>query len=315
MRRWDGLVDGYVVQLKTRGLAESTVTLRHRELVRFGVWLKARRPRLQLEQVEAEHIVRYVRARSSFHARSTVACAMSNLRCMGEYLVARGIWSANPLRWMRGPKCDPRQRLPRRLGRAEMTAIWTAASERRQAHARYQALCILAILYGTGLRRGELARLSVDDWDGEHGVLRIDGRKTGRPRCVPVGEGVWRCIEAYLPHRHNRLELASRLDEPALLINKHGHGVNGQGLSSVLRRLVESAGLERITLHQFRHSCASDLLEAGVTLPEVQRILGHAGIQSTVRYVTLTDPERVAAIGRHPINQFLAASEGKKERP
>jgi site-specific recombinase XerD len=58
-------------------------------------------------------------------------------------------------------------------------------------------------------------------------------------------------------------------------------------------------------LHQFRHSCASDLLEAGVRLHEVQRILGHQAISTTIRYVHIADPQRREAISRHPINDWL----------
>jgi integrase/recombinase XerD len=76
--------------------------------------------------------------------------------------------------------------------------------------------------------------------------------------------------------------------------------------------LAESAGVEGVTLHQFRHSCASDLLEGGATLPEVQRVLGHAAIESTVRYVAITDPNRNEAMKLHPINEFLANPAGRK---
>jgi integrase len=58
---------------------------------------------------------------------------------------------------------------------------------------------ILAMLSGTGLGRGELARLNVDAFDRNEGTLRIDGRKTGRERCVPLPEMMLRCLEAYLP--------------------------------------------------------------------------------------------------------------------
>jgi integrase/recombinase XerD len=313
MRRWDGLLDRYVARLQTRGLSVATIDSRSRELTRFGAWLKARRPRLQLEQVDADTIVRYVRMRSSFHARATVSSVVSELRCMGEFLVEAGIWPKNPLRWLRGPKLDVRRQIPKRIGQDELRAIWAAARGRRQEHARYQAVCVLAILYGTGLRRGELERLAVDDWDGEHGLLRVDGRKTGRQRHVPVGEGVWRCIEAYLPRRQNRLEMTGRLDERALLVNTLGERVSAESISNMVRRLAEEAGVGKVTIHQFRHTCASDLLEAGVTLPEVQKILGHAVIASTVRYLSIADPERAAAISRHPINRFLAPDEGQKE--
>jgi site-specific recombinase XerD len=313
MRRWDGLLDRYVARLQVRGLSVATIDSRSRELTRFGAWLKARRPRLELEQVDADTIVRYIRTRSSFHARATVSGVVSELRCMGEFLVEEGIWPKNPLRWLRGPKLDVRRQIPKRIGQDELRAIWAAARGRRQEHARYQAVCVLAILYGTGLRRGELERLAVDDWDGEHRLLRVDGRKTGRQRHVPVGEGVWRCIEAYLPRRQNRLELTGRLDERALLVNTLGERVSAESISSMVRRLAEEAGVGKVTIHQFRHTCASDLLEAGVTLPEVQKILGHAVIASTVRYLSIADPERAAAISRHPINRFLAPDEGQKE--
>jgi integrase/recombinase XerD len=313
MRRWDGLLDRYRAQLEVRGLCRATIDSRSRELGRFGAWLKARRPRLQLEQVDADTIVRYIRGRSAFHARATVSTVVSDLRCMGEFLVEAGIWPKNPLRWLRGPKLDARRQIPRRIGQDELKAIWAAAQGRRQEHARYQAVCILAILYGTGLRRGELERLTVDDWDREHGLLKVDGRKTGKQRQVPVGEGIWRCIEAYLPRRQNRLEQTGRLDERALLVNTLGERVSAYAISNTVRRLAQTAGIGKVTIHQFRHSCASDLLEAGVTLPEVQKILGHAVIASTVRYLAIADPERAVAINRHPINRFLGPEEGQRE--
>lgn len=305
MKRWDGLVERYCALQRTRGLAEATIGVRERELQRFGLWLKGRRPRPCLEQIDADLVVRYIQTRSAFHSRSTVAGVFSILRCMGEFLVQERIWRVNPLRWMRGPKMHLHRPLPRRIDREHQQALWAAAEARPQEHARYQAICILALLYGTGLRRGELERLEVDDWDSTSGILRVDGRKTGVERKVPVGEAVWRCIEAYLPRRHNRLEALSRLEQRALLVNTLGDRLTGMGVSLLVGRLVKSAGIPRVTLHQFRHSCASDLLEAGVTIPEVQRLLGHAAIESTVRYAAVADPQRVAAISKHPVNRIL----------
>jgi len=66
------------------------------------------------------------------------------------------------------------------------------------------------------------------------------------------------------------------------------------------------------SLHQFRHGCASDLLEAGVHLTEVQRILGPCVIATTVRYVHIADPQRRAAIELHPINTLLLSEQEVK---
>ena len=305
MRRWDGLVEKHVKDCESRGLAPSTIEKRTRELERIGAWLKRRRPKRQLEQVDGDLIVRYVSSRAAFRSRATVSSVVSDLRMMGEFLVREGIWRTSPLRWMRGPKMDPRRLLPRGLGREQLEKIWEAARARHAGHARHLALCTLAVLYGTGLRRGELERLDVGAWDRDAGLLKIDGRKTGQARHVAISAGVFRCIEAYLPHRHNVLEKVRRVDEQALLVNRIGERLSGASISRLVRGLADRAGIEGVTLHRFRHSCATDLLEAGASLPEVQRVLGHAAIASTVRYAAVTDPRRAAAMRTHPINEFL----------
>jgi site-specific recombinase XerD len=74
------------------------------------------------------------------------------------------------------------------------------------------------------------------------------------------------------------------------------------GIHAISRR----AGVSLHSLHQFRHTCASDLLEAGVHLAQVQRILEHSGIATTVRYVHIADPQRGTAMSLHPLNEWLA---------
>ena len=69
--------------------------------------------------------------------------------------------------------------------------------------------------------------------------------------------------------------------------------------------LSRRAGVPICSLHQFRHTCASDLLEAGVHLAQVQRVLGHAVIATTVRYVHIADPQRREAMQVHPLNDWL----------
>ena len=87
MKRWDPLVEKYAAILETRGLAKATIVMRERELVRFGSWLKARRPKPGLEELDADLIVRYVRNRSAFHSRSTVAHVVScyRARCLKDW--------------------------------------------------------------------------------------------------------------------------------------------------------------------------------------------------------------------------------------
>lgn len=305
MRRWDRLVETYIEGYRARGVSVERVATTDALLDRWGRWLKRRRPRVAIERIDADLIARYIDSCSSFRAKSTVYGTLSTMRGFGDFLVGQGHWPINPLRWMKGPKVTPYSRMPKRIDRAHLEAMWREAAESRGEHSARLWVTVLALLYGTGLRRGELARLEVDALDRAEGILRIDGRKTGRERCVPLPEMVQRCLEAYLPQRHNQLEKARRIGERALLVTRTGEPLTGQGISNGVHAIARRAGVGLHSLHQFRHTCASDLLEAGVHLAQVQRILGHSGIATTVRYTHIADPQRRQAMGLHPLNEWL----------
>lgn len=250
MRRWESLVDGYLRYCETQGLMEATRRGREAELTRWGRWLRRRRPRPAVEQINADVVLAYLRTRAAFHAKVTVAGVMTHLRGMGEHLVREGLWTSNPLRWMKGPKIDPRARVPKRIGRAHLKALWDEAAKKPEGYARTLAMAILAVLYGTGVRRGELERLDVADWSRDEGTLLVDGRKTGRERRSAVPTSVARCLEAYLPYRQNLLEKASRLEEPALFVTRAARRLKGDGIGQMVHRLAKRAGVPLVRMHQ-----------------------------------------------------------------
>ncbi len=229
------------------------------------------------------------------------------MRGFGDFLVRQGLWTISPLRWMKGPKVTAYSRLPKRIDQGHMQALWTEAARRGGEYRAHLLVTVLSLLYGTGLRRGELERLNMDAFDRAAGTLRIDGRKSGQERCVPLPEMVLRCLEAYFPRRHNQLERHGQLGEAALLVSRSGARLTGQQISNAVHAMSRRAGVAIHSLHQFRHTCASDLLEAGVHVAQVQRILGHAVIATTVRYVHIADPQRREAMQAHPLNDWLAA--------
>jgi site-specific recombinase XerD len=306
MRGWDQLLDGYVAEYGARGVAAGSVRRVSGVLERWGQWMKRCRPRPKVEAIDAALITRYMRSRKSFRAKATVYGTLSVMRGMGEFLVREGVWESNPIRWMKGPKLSPYSCLPKRLDRADVESLWRAAALSRGEYRRSLWLAVLALMYGTGLRRGELSRIQLADWDRESGLVRIDGRKTGRQRCVPVPDLTYRCLEAYLPLRHNEVERAGGLMTSSLLVGMDGRPLSEHSISMGVHRIARRAGVVLHTVHQFRHTCASDLLEAGVGLPEVQRILGHQAIATTLRYTHIAGPQRREAMALHPINDWLA---------
>lgn len=313
MQRWDRLQERYLEEYRARGRSEATNGHVRRQLEDWGAWLKRRRPRVVLERVDPQLLVDYVTARSTFKAKSTVYGVLSKMRGFGDFLVREGVWASNPLRWMQGPKVIPYGRMQRRLDRAHLDALWRAAASVQGEYSRHLWVTVLGLLYGTGLRRGELSRLNVDHIDREHGTIRLDGRKSGRERCVPLPDMVRRCLEVYWPARHNLLESCGRIGEQALLVSRCGNRLSSQSISNSVQRLARQAQIPFSSLHQFRHSCASDLLEAGVHIAEVQKILGHASVSTTVIYTHIADPTRRAAMARHPLNDWLLDTGGMSQ--
>jgi site-specific recombinase XerD len=281
-----------------------------RELERFGAWLKSRRPRPKLEQVTAELVVAYLRRRAQFKAKSTLYDIMCRLRRFGNWLVEHGHWTQNPLRWLRGPKIDPFSPAPQRINGSAIEILWRGALTRQQQRFyRHRYLGILALLYGLGLRRGELVLMNCEHWDAEQGTLLVQGRKTGRERRLAVPPVVEQCLTSYLPERQNHLEQLGLLQQRALWVNRHGGRLSGPAISHGIHTLARRLHVCLGSLHQFRHTCASDLLESGAGLHEVQKILGHQVISSTMRYLHISDPQRREAITRHPLNDWLKGTD------
>lgn len=305
MREWDQLVENHIRVCTTRGLSESAVLGRRRELERWGNWLKRRRPKPKVDQINAELILEYIQSRTAFHSKASVCGVMSHMRCMGEFLTQEGYWRQNPLRWIRSPKIDPRQRLPRRITQDHLRKLLKEASEISSTYRRALALTVLVLLYGTGIRRGELERLNAIDWDPKDLTLKIDSQKVGLERRLPIPSSIAPYLEAYLPLRQNRLIELGISEEPALFVGHRGQCLDGEAISALVHRLVKKADIPLLTIHQFRHTCASDLLEEGLGLAEVQRVLGHACIATTVRYTHIADPVRRKAAELHPINSIL----------
>ena len=300
MKRWDGLKDRFMEVYESRGLAACTVQMMSHEWDEWGCYLKNLRPRPRLDDVSAGMITEYIGRRCKFHARATQQGVMSRMRVIGEFFVSESIWRVNFLRWMQSPRVDKRHRLPRRVEKGALAKLMEAAASSRYEYCRYLWPAVLGVFYGTGMRRGELSRLDIFCWDSERGLLLVDSSKGRRERRVPLPPLAWQCLEAYLPRRQNILAARGIFQEPALFVSGKGTRIKPDGLGRGMGNLTARAGVEA-TLHQLRHTCASELIADGAKLPHVQKLLGHKTLTTTMLYLHIAGPELAEAMRRHPI--------------
>jgi integrase/recombinase XerD len=144
---------------------------------------------------------------------------------------------------------------------------------------------LLMTLYGTGMRRSELAHLKVSDIDSQRMIIRVVAGKGGKDRDLPLSPTLletlreywrWRTPKLYMfPTRTRGLPVEEPISDKTVWI----------ACSEAARR----AGIsKRVTPHTLRHSWATHLLEAGTDLRTIQVLLGHGDLETTAQYLHLS---------------------------
>ena len=147
---------------------------------------------------------------------------------------------------------------------------------------------LLAVLYGAGLRRSEVVQLDLGDYDPLHKTLRVLG-KGNKERAVPLSSGVVALLEAWLACRTGaagRLFLPLSRGGRVLFDTARGEprGLTGQAVLVIVRKLAVRAGVVPFSPHDTRRTFISELLDAGADVSTVQQLVGHANVNTPVRY-------------------------------
>lgn len=151
---------------------------------------------------------------------------------------------------------------------------------------------MLAVYYGCGLRRNEGTALDTGDILLKEKLVYVQKGKGYRERYVPMTEAVKEDLENYLFVA--RKEFLDTVDNPALFISARGKRLHGNSLINRLKKLAESAGIDReIGLHTLRHSIATHLLQSGMSLENVSKFLGHQSLESTQIYTHIVAETKV----------------------
>lgn len=169
----------------------------------------------------------------------------------------------------------------------------------------------LILLYTTGMRRGELLRLTIGEYDAKEHTLLIRGTKFNKSRLIPLSRDGWVELEAYLRLRRGRGTPSDPMDP--LFWNEAcgGHAYTGMGLYTTIRALFRSAGIHTVAgnlprVHDFRHAFAVQALlrwyrignDVQTKLPMLSIYMGHVSIVSTEYYLHFIDAVSQAASAR-----------------
>jgi integrase/recombinase XerD len=176
-----------------------------------------------------------------------------------------------------------RWHLPEILSKEEVARLINAAGNLMQR-------AILMILYGTGMRRAEVAHLKVSHIDSARMMIHVECGKGGRSRDIPLSPTLLETLREYwrlkkpqdylFPGRDNK-------DQP----------ISDKSIWYACKEAVRYAGITKhVTPHTLRHSFATHLLEDGTDLRKIQLLLGHGDLKTTARYLHLSESHLRAVV-------------------
>lgn len=253
---WRDDVEGWAVAQRAAGRSSETIALRRYHLTRLATWAAPRRP----EDLTLDDLLHWLGERD--WSRETLRSYRASVRGFYRWAVATGRVAVDPAAGL--PPVAPAQPRPRP---APPTAVVTAL---READQRVWLMIRLGV--EVGLRRGEVARVHsrdvLDDLGGWS--LRVHG-KGARERTVPLPDSLARALR--------------RLPEGYAFPGADDGHLSARWVGRLVSRMLP----EGVTMHALRHLCATELHDEHRDLRAVQRLLGHASVATTERYVAVRD--------------------------
>ena len=313
-----GWINRYLDREHVRRLADQSLYSYAHSLLHFVRWWENVHHTGDISEANltASTLLDYVRFQSSHQpppSASTindrVACADRAIRNAfpdAPFQVAHGFhqvyWHRRPLGLGR-PRFDLsrlRVREPRLtivpLSVDEVARFWSSFRNARD-------LAIVGLMLLHGLRSAEVIALNRDDVLLSEGQLRVRGEGS-KMRFLPLAPESRQLLDHYL-----RLERPDPCSAALFVVLKgraRGHRMTPAGLRSLFRHHRRTTGIQKANPHRFRHTFATDMVRAGISLPALMKLMGHADIQTTLHYVQVSPQDvylqyaRAAAQCIHP---------------
>ena len=150
---------------------------------------------------------------------------------------------------------------------------------------------LIEFLLATGARVSELASMSVSDISTETMTVHIRHGKGSKERITYISDVALKHLLSYL---HSRKETGS-----ALFYNKNHEALTADGVRFILNEIAKRAGVENVHPHRFRRTFATGLAKRGMPVQEIQILMGHVNINTTMVYIAMDDTQLQASYKRH----------------
>jgi site-specific recombinase XerD len=223
----------------------------------------------QIRQISGVDVRNYLEKLADSEASaSTLNCAYSALKLYFEKIMFRKFFATIP-------RAKKEKHLPEVLSKDEIVKMLACLKNLKH-------YCIAVLLYGSGLRVGEVVRIKMKDIDLDRMTLRVFQGKGRKDRYTVLSESLRAVLD--------RQQKIKGYDD-FLFTNPKGKHLSEASIQKIVAKAAQEAGISRVVSpHVLRHSFATHLLENGTDMRYIQELLGHSDIRTTQIYTHVTNP-------------------------
>jgi len=278
-------VKPFLMALKVRNYSAMTLGPREHYLRAFAAWVE-QRGLVEAEEVTRAVLERYQGYLTRYRKKSGEPLTFRSQHAQLSALRIFFRWLARERHILHNPASELElPRLGRRLPKPALTVAETEsilALPDIESPLGLRDRTMLEVFYSTGLRRSELAHLSLPDLDFARGVVFVNQGKGNKDRFVPIGDRAMAWVRKYIEEARPRLMVGESL---ALFLNVDGKRIDPAYLTARIAEYLVASGVQKKGgCHLFRHTTATLMLEGGADIRYIQQMLGHADLTSTQVY-------------------------------
>jgi len=302
-----------------QGAARNTLLAYGRDLKDFAAWLSHHK--LDFATAMQADIETYLIACDAEGlSKATRARRLSSIRQLYRFAYDERWRADNPSLQLSGP--GKSARLPKSLAEEDVKALLDAAQKiGRTPQDRARNLCLIELLYATGMRVSELVTLPVQAARGDPAMILVRG-KGDKERLVPLSGPARAALAVWLDLRDRAQDATAPGQKPAqsrYLFPARGAAghLSRQAMHGLLKDIAVAAGIspDAVTPHRLRHAFATHLLAGGADLRVIQMLLGHADIATTEIYTHVMEEKlRALVFDHHPLAKDPSPPSGRRPK-
>lgn len=266
--------DEFIRYCKVRNLSKDTLINHHNAMMAFGLYYGFSE---DLRHIGRDTMNNYIVWFRDHHRASEMTLAMNlkNIKAVFNYCAKLGYMNKVEMPVIR---CE--RKVKETYSDAELGLLLKRPDVRSCEFSRYRSWVIVNYLLATGNRLSTVTNLKIGDIDFEGLTIRITKTKNKRQQYLPLSNALARVLTEYLQYRQGSAE-------DYLFCSIYGVPMTKSCMTNSIRRYNRSCGVQKTSIHLFRHTFAKKWILAGGDIFRLQKMLGHSSIDVVKEYVTM----------------------------